>query len=86
MSRHADSDSILRYRLTRIGIPLLKIRRSRDRLISNMGIPIPGKDSLYTETGPRSILNESQAGRLQGATFNIKTPSYQYRNSHYACI
>ena len=26
---------------------------SHDRLIVNMGIPIPGKDSLYIETGPR---------------------------------
>ena len=40
--------------LTGLGIPMLKIRRSGDRLIFNMGIPIPGKDSLYTETGPRS--------------------------------
>ena len=32
---------------------MLKIRRSRDRLISNMGIPIPGKDGLYIETVPR---------------------------------
>ena len=31
---------------------MLKIRRSRDRLIFNMGIPIPGKDSLYIEMGP----------------------------------
>ena len=31
---------------------MLKIRRSRDRLIFNMGIPIPGKDGLYSETGP----------------------------------
>ena len=35
-----------------IRIPMLKIRRSRDRLIFNMGIPIPGKDSHYIETGP----------------------------------
>ena len=28
-----------------------------DRLIFNMGIPIPGKDSLYIETGPRSLLD-----------------------------
>ena len=33
---------------------MLKIRRSRDRLIFNMGIPIPGKDGLYIETGPWS--------------------------------
>ena len=31
---------------------MLKIRRSRDRLIFNMGIPIPGKDGLYIETEP----------------------------------
>ena len=31
---------------------MLKIRRSRDRLIFNMGIPIPGKDGLYIETWP----------------------------------
>ena len=31
-----------------------KIRRSHDRLIFNMGISIPEKDSLYIQTGPRS--------------------------------
>ena len=31
---------------------MLKSRRYRDRLIVNMGIPIPGKDSLYIGTGP----------------------------------
>ena len=31
---------------------MLKIRRSHDRLIFNMGIPIPGKDGLYIETRP----------------------------------
>ena len=30
---------------------MLKLRRSRDRLIFNMGIPIPGKDSFYIGTG-----------------------------------
>ena len=44
--------SIERCRLTNIGIPVFKIRRSRDRLIFNMGIPIPGKDSLHIDTGP----------------------------------
>ena len=39
--------------LTSIGIHMLKIRRSHDRLIFNMGIPIHGKDGLYIETGPR---------------------------------
>ena len=37
-------------------IPMLKIRRSCDRLIFNMGIPIPRKDGLYIETGPRSFM------------------------------
>ena len=32
---------------------MLKIRRSHDRIIFNMGIPIPGEDSLYIVTGPR---------------------------------
>ena len=31
---------------------MLKMRRSCDRLIFNMGIPIPGKYGLYIETGP----------------------------------
>ena len=31
---------------------MLKIRWSHDHLIFNMGIPKPGKDSLYIETGP----------------------------------
>ena len=32
---------------------MFKIRRSRDRLIYNMGLPIPEKDGLYIEIGPR---------------------------------
>ena len=32
-----------------------KIRLSHNRLIFNMGIPIPGKDGLYIETGPWSL-------------------------------
>ena len=33
---------------------MVKIRRSRDRLVFNMGIPIPGKDCLNIEMGPCS--------------------------------
>ena len=33
------------------------VARSRDRLIFNKGIPIPGKDRLYIETGPRDCCN-----------------------------
>ena len=32
---------------------VLPVQGSHDRLIFNMGIPIPGKDCLYIETGPR---------------------------------
>ena len=32
---------------------MLKIRRSRDRLIFKMGIPVPGKEGLYIETRSR---------------------------------
>ena len=34
---------------------MLKIGRSHDRLIFSMEIPIPGKDGLYIETGPRMV-------------------------------
>ena len=30
---------------------MLKTKRSRERLIFNMGTPIPGKDGHYIETG-----------------------------------
>ena len=36
-----------------MGIPMLKIRRSHDRLIFNMGIPILVKQYLYIETAQR---------------------------------
>ena len=35
-----------------IGIPMLKTRRSRDRLIYNMGIPLLVRRHLYIETAP----------------------------------
>ena len=37
-----------------VGIPMLKIWRSWDRLIFNMGIPILVRWHFYTEKGPRS--------------------------------
>ena len=36
----------------RYGIPILKIRRSQDRLIFNMGIPLPVRRHRYIETPP----------------------------------
>ena len=44
--------SISRCRLISIGIPMLKIRRSWDRLFRNMGIPTPGKDGFKSKWGP----------------------------------
>ena len=44
--------SIRKTVLPGMAIPMLKIRRPNGRLIYNMGIPIPGKDGLYIETGP----------------------------------
>ena len=44
--------SIRKTVLLGMAIPMLKIRRPTGRLIFNMGIPIPGKDGLYIETGP----------------------------------
>ena len=48
--------SIRKTVLPGMAIPMLKIRRPNGRLIFNMGIPIPGKDGLYIETGPRCLL------------------------------
>ena len=45
--------SIRKTVLPGMAIPMLKIRRPNDRLIFNMEIPIPEKDGLYIETGPR---------------------------------
>ena len=39
-----------------MGITMLKIRRSRDRLIFNMGIPILARQHLYIPTAPWSSL------------------------------
>ena len=47
--------SILIYCLASIGIPMLKIRQSHYHLVFNLGIPIPGKDSLYIEKGPYNL-------------------------------
>ena len=41
---------------------MLKIRQSYDRLIFNMGIPIPRKDGLYIKTGPWIVTTAMAAG------------------------
>ena len=48
-------------------IPMLKIRRSGDRLIFNIGIPILVRWHLYIEKAPRSLLpcwNEAEYGMI----------------------
>ena len=54
---------------------MLKIRWSCDRLILNKGIRIPGKDRLYTETGPCSFgwYSEGISIMSQGAVSIRKT-------------
>ena len=46
----------------RIGIPIIKIRRSRDRLIFVMGIPILVRRRLFIETAHISRWNELCSG------------------------
>ena len=48
--------------LSRYGIPMLKIRRSQDRLIFNMGIPIPVRRHIYIET-PRRVQCHRKSSR-----------------------
>ena len=50
--RHQGGISVLRFHLTNIGIPMLKIRRSRDRLIFNMGSPYLGKTVFILRQPP----------------------------------
>ena len=51
---HQGAVSVQRCCLTSIGIPMLKIRRSCDPLIFNMGIPIPGKTVFILKQDPGS--------------------------------
>ena len=57
---------------------MLKIRRSHDRLIFNMGIPIPGKDSLYIETGPQPFsIPEIQMELIHGIQHRFRLSRIQ---------
>ena len=66
---HLGAVSIKRCCLTGIGISMLKIRRSHDSLIFNLGIPISGKDGLYIETGPSSS-RAMRSLHISSAIFN----------------
>ena len=72
---------------------MLKIRRSRDSLIFNMGILIPGKDGLYIETGPRgwqavvSFVNEGFVFSQWRPCMLRSSPPDQYRwQSNYGAL
>ena len=56
---------------------MLKIRRSGDRLIFNMGIPTSGEDGLYIETGPRIQKHETYFTNCLWAP-NYKSCKIQY--------
>ena len=55
-----------------MGIPMLKIRRSRDRLVFNMRIPILAKRHLYIETYPRDVKKVSVSWRRIETSYDIK--------------
>ena len=55
----------LNINMSSIEIPMLKIRRSRDRLIFNMRILIHVKDGLYNETGPWTPFSRMKLGVFQ---------------------
>ena len=58
----------------RFGIHMLKIRRSRDRLILNMGIPILVRLHIYIETPPHPGYNSINASAVQNwAVLHDKT-------------
>ena len=60
---HSRALSQYKDRFSGVGIPMLKIRRSLDRLIFNKGIPILVRRHLYIEMGP-SLLEYCHTGTL----------------------
>ena len=65
------------------GIPMLKIRRSRDRLIFNMGIPMLVRH-LYIESAPWLCgLYLRNHGDLIWVQFQYKDWLSRYRDAHY---
>ena len=56
--RHLGPVAVLRQSFSGMGIPMLKIRWSWDRLIFNIGIPILVRRYLYVETGTRCLIEQ----------------------------
>ena len=60
-----------------MGIPMLKIRRSQDRLIFNMGIPILVRRYLYIEMAPSSPKGTGfLAGLVMIAVLDMSLPIF----------
>ena len=76
-----------------MGIPMLKMRRSRDRLIFNIGIPILVRRHIYIEAAPRHILPQKEPVFLlfynDAMTWNgrhITSPLLRKSTDHCRCI
>ena len=65
--------------------PMLKIKRSHDCLIFNMGIPIPGEDGLCIETGPWSPRQWYSGWQRMDRWRNQHTTSMLV-NANYLCL
>ena len=73
--------SIRKTVLPGMAIPMLKIRRPTDRLIFNMGIPIPAKTVFYIETGPWSLWGEFELGSNQSKCSFMPQSQYCLANA-----
>ena len=70
----------------RYGIPMLKIRRSRDRLIVNMGIPILVRWHLNIETASRSHkLSKQRDMYLEPPRFSTMWQAPRQHCNRYRC-
>ena len=77
--------SIWRYHLFSKGVSIIKIRWSHVHLIFKMGIPIPGKDCFYNESGPRTQATPSPVShspcRVSDQTHHCPPPPPSRRTS-----
>ena len=75
-SKNLGPVSILRLSFSGTGIPMLKIRRSRDRLIFNMGISILVRRHIYIETDPSSLDTISVINANDLMTYGVISHSF----------
>ena len=82
--------SVQRCHFTSIGIPVFKIRWSRDCLIFNMGILIPGKTVFVLRQGPggcRTVSKDWNMASNWSVWFTLVrlVGQYEYRMRDYYC-